>query len=159
MKSPSPPWCKVRSFWEGHKIWKNISLKIWRYWVTSNIRWKIFSNFVPFSKSPNFIFEQYNLKKKYKPLPVQTPFLPSFVCSPRFPPRVAWLLSARLADNWSFPPFAEWCRLYMKKVGSHPGRNQTVWWCRRSPRVSGSGLWLFPAHLFWSRDHSRFFLC
>ena len=31
------------------------------YWVTSNIRWKIFSNFVPFSKSPNFI----NTKAKW----------------------------------------------------------------------------------------------
>ena len=28
--------CKVRIFWEGHKIWKNLPLKIWRYSVTSN---------------------------------------------------------------------------------------------------------------------------
>ena len=25
--------CKVRIFWEGHKIWKNLPLKIWRYSV------------------------------------------------------------------------------------------------------------------------------
>ena len=32
-------------FWEGHKIWKNLQCKIWRYWVVSNFKWKIFSNF------------------------------------------------------------------------------------------------------------------
>ena len=26
---------KVRIFWKGHKIWKNLPLKIWRYWVAS----------------------------------------------------------------------------------------------------------------------------
>ena len=53
-------WCqlaantgKVRIFWEGHKIWKNLLLKIWRYSVTSNFKWKIFSNFVTFSEYPN----------------------------------------------------------------------------------------------------------
>ena len=40
--------CKVRIFWEGHKIWKNIPLKIWRYLVKSN--------FVAFSEYPNFNF-------------------------------------------------------------------------------------------------------
>ena len=25
-----------------HKIWKNLPLQIWRYWVTSNWKWKIF---------------------------------------------------------------------------------------------------------------------
>ena len=35
-------------FWEGHKIWNNLPFKIWRYRVTSNWKWKIFSNFVPF---------------------------------------------------------------------------------------------------------------
>ena len=45
---------KVRIFWEGHKIWKNLPLKIWRYSVTSNFRWKIFSNLVAFSEYPNF---------------------------------------------------------------------------------------------------------
>ena len=33
---------KVRIFWEGHKIWKNLPLKIYRYWVVSNFEWKIF---------------------------------------------------------------------------------------------------------------------
>ena len=33
---------KVRIFWEGHKIWKNLPHKIWRYWIASNIEWKIF---------------------------------------------------------------------------------------------------------------------
>ena len=28
---------KVRIFWDGHKIWKNLPLKIWRYWVASNL--------------------------------------------------------------------------------------------------------------------------
>ena len=32
---------KVRIFWEGHRIWKNLPLKIWRYWVA-------------FSEYPNF---------------------------------------------------------------------------------------------------------
>ena len=32
---------KVRIVWEGHKIWKNLSLKIWCYLVTSNFKWKI----------------------------------------------------------------------------------------------------------------------
>ena len=45
---------KVRVFWEGHKIWKNLPLKIWRYSVMSNFKWKIFSNFVAFSEYPNF---------------------------------------------------------------------------------------------------------
>ena len=45
---------KVRIFWEGHKIWKNLSLKIWHYSLTSNFKWKIFSNFVVFSEYPNF---------------------------------------------------------------------------------------------------------
>ena len=45
---------KVWTFWKRHKIWKNLPLKIWRYWVTLNWKWKIFSNFVPFSERPNF---------------------------------------------------------------------------------------------------------
>ena len=45
---------KVGIFWEGHKIWKNVPLKIWRYWVPSNFKWKIFLNFVAFSEYPNF---------------------------------------------------------------------------------------------------------
>ena len=40
---------KVWTFWEGHNIWKNLSLKIWRYSVVSNFKWKTFSNFVFFS--------------------------------------------------------------------------------------------------------------
>ena len=54
-----PIWVKVWTFWERHKIWKNLPLKIWRYWVTSNWKWKIFSNFVSFSERPNFT--TYNL--------------------------------------------------------------------------------------------------
>ena len=45
---------KVGIFWEGHKIWKNLPLQIWRYWVASNFKWKIFWNFVPTSESLNF---------------------------------------------------------------------------------------------------------
>ena len=32
---------KVQIFWEGHKVWKNLPLKIWHYWVASNCKWKI----------------------------------------------------------------------------------------------------------------------
>ena len=46
---------KVWTFWEGHKIWKNLPLLIWRYSVASNFKWKIFSNFVAFSEYLNFI--------------------------------------------------------------------------------------------------------
>ena len=35
-KINSRPLFKVLTFWEGHKIWKNLPHKIWRYWVTSN---------------------------------------------------------------------------------------------------------------------------
>ena len=46
--------CKVRIFWEGHKIWKHLPLEVWRYSVISNFKWKIFSNFVAISEYPNF---------------------------------------------------------------------------------------------------------
>ena len=46
--------CKVRIFWEDHKIWKNLPLKIWSHLVKSNFKWKFFSNFVAFSEYPNF---------------------------------------------------------------------------------------------------------
>ena len=36
------------------KFGKNLPLKILRYSVTSNFKWKIFSNFVAFSEYPNF---------------------------------------------------------------------------------------------------------
>ena len=36
---------KVWTFWEGHKIWKNLPLSIWRYSVASNFKWKIFFKF------------------------------------------------------------------------------------------------------------------
>ena len=36
------------------KFEKNLPLKIWRYWVASNLKKKIFSNFVAFSEYPNF---------------------------------------------------------------------------------------------------------
>ena len=45
---------KVWTFWEGHKIWKNLPLKIWCCSVASNSMWKVFSNCVPFSECPNF---------------------------------------------------------------------------------------------------------
>ena len=46
---------KVQIFWEGRNIWKNLLLKIWRYWVASNFKGNVFSNFVAFSEYPNFI--------------------------------------------------------------------------------------------------------
>ena len=45
---------KVRIFWEGHKNLKKLPLKIWRCWVASNFKWKIFSKFVAFSEYLNF---------------------------------------------------------------------------------------------------------
>ena len=45
---------KIWIFREGQKICKNLPLKIWRYSVSSNYKWKIFSNFVAFSEYPNF---------------------------------------------------------------------------------------------------------
>ena len=57
---------KVRIFWEGHKIQKNLPLKVWRYWVTSNFKWKIFSNFVAFSEYPNFnLVRFHNFKSRW----------------------------------------------------------------------------------------------
>ena len=44
----------VWMFREGHNIWKNLPLSIWRYSLVSNFMWQIFSNFVPFSEVPNF---------------------------------------------------------------------------------------------------------
>ena len=38
------------------KFEKNLPHKIWRYWVASNFKWKIFSNFVAFSEYPNFTY-------------------------------------------------------------------------------------------------------
>ena len=52
---------KVRIFWEGHKIWKNLPLKIWRYWVKSNYKWKIFFKFVTFSENLNFTKKSHNI--------------------------------------------------------------------------------------------------
>ena len=49
---------KLLTFWKGHKIWKNLPLKIWRYSVVTNFKWKIFSNLVFFSECPNFFCEE-----------------------------------------------------------------------------------------------------
>ena len=46
---------KVWIFWKGHKIRKNLPLKIWRYSIASNFKWKIFLNFVAFSECPNYM--------------------------------------------------------------------------------------------------------
>ena len=32
---------KVRIFWEGHKIWKNLPLKIWHYWMAANYSFEV----------------------------------------------------------------------------------------------------------------------
>ena len=53
---------KVRIFWEGHKILKDLPVKIWRRWVASNFTWKIFSNFVAFSEYPNFTIRRFQLR-------------------------------------------------------------------------------------------------
>jgi hypothetical protein len=45
---------KVWTFWEGHKIWKNLPLKIWRNWVTQIESGRFLKNFVPFSERLNF---------------------------------------------------------------------------------------------------------
>ena len=54
---------KVWIFWEGHKIGKNLPPKIWHYWVASNFKWKIFSNFVAFSEYPNFTLFRNKVEK------------------------------------------------------------------------------------------------
>ena len=41
---------------------KNLPLKIWRYSLTSNFKWKIFSNFVAFSECLNFTYCFFSLK-------------------------------------------------------------------------------------------------
>ena len=51
---------KVQIFWEGHKIWKNPSLRIWRYSLTSLSKWKIFFKFLAFLEYPNFNFLHCN---------------------------------------------------------------------------------------------------
>ena len=60
------PNIKVRIFWEGHKIWKNLPLKIWHYSVTSNFKWMIFSNFVAFSEYLNFNFSKFFWKTPFR---------------------------------------------------------------------------------------------
>ena len=48
------------------KFEKNLPLKIWRYSVVSNFKWKSFSNFVAFSEYPNFkyIHKIFSLRRK-----------------------------------------------------------------------------------------------
>ena len=46
---------KFRLSEKERKFEKNLPLKIWHYWVSSNFRWNIFSNFLSFSESLNFI--------------------------------------------------------------------------------------------------------
>ena len=58
---------KVWTFWEGHKIWKNLPFSIWRYSVVSNFKWKIFSNFLSFSGGPNFTFHWKMKTKEFLP--------------------------------------------------------------------------------------------
>ena len=48
---------KVRIFWKGHKIWKNLPPLIWCHSVASNLRWKIFFKFcAPLRISKLYIF-------------------------------------------------------------------------------------------------------
>ena len=56
---------KVWTFWKEHKIWKNLPLKIWHHWVTSNFKWKIFSNFVSLSECLNFNYLDPLVKWKW----------------------------------------------------------------------------------------------
>ena len=48
-----PLFYPAATFEEGAKPFFS-KVKVWTYWVTSNWKWKIFSNFVPFSECPNF---------------------------------------------------------------------------------------------------------
>ena len=45
---------KVWTFWEAHKIWKNLPRGLYIYLVNIQSMRKIFSSFVCFSESPNF---------------------------------------------------------------------------------------------------------
>ena len=47
--------CKVRTFWEAHKNLRNLPHSLYIYLVNVKTKRKIFSNFVCFSESPNFI--------------------------------------------------------------------------------------------------------
>ena len=53
---------KVKTFWEGYKIWKNLPL-VWRYCVNVKTSGRFFSNFVAFSENLNFTKLAF-LKKK-----------------------------------------------------------------------------------------------
>ena len=44
---------------KAKKCEKNLPQKIWHYWVASNFKWKIFSNFVAFSEYPNFTAQEW----------------------------------------------------------------------------------------------------
>ena len=45
---------KVQTFWEAHKIFRNLSHALYIYLVNVQTMRKIFSDFVCFSESPNF---------------------------------------------------------------------------------------------------------
>ena len=91
---------KVRISWEDHKIWKNLPLKIWCYWVASNFKWKICFNFVAFSEYPNFnvfCFHKYindvwcaTYAKKNE-----------FICIPR---KLSCLWIINMYEKWSYLP-------------------------------------------------------
>ena len=51
---------KFRYSEKAIEIWKSLPLEIWRYWVESNFKWKIFSNFIVFSEYPNFNQSQHS---------------------------------------------------------------------------------------------------
>ena len=54
--------CNVWIFWEGHKIWKNLPHKIWRYWLASNFKWKIFFEFCGLLRMSE---PKWELKREY----------------------------------------------------------------------------------------------
>ena len=79
-------WVKFGLSEKGTKFKKNLPLKIWRYWVTSNFKWKIFWNFVPFSESPNFTSIRDGLSLKLMgtyPKLISSTFASDFMASER----------------------------------------------------------------------------
>ena len=89
------PLFKVRIFWEGHKIWKNLPLKIWCYWVASNFKWKVSSNFVAFSKYPNFTNSLFFFRLMWIYYIIQLQFKRVFV------PQFTWEMFVK--RQWSIP--------------------------------------------------------
>ena len=111
---------KVRILWEGHKIWKNLPLKIWRYWVASNFKQKIFSNFGTFSEYMNFNIWHYSVTSNFK-WKIFSNFV-AFSEYPNFKVRIKprprtwrlWFCSCHDSTTVSLENEKKWCNLMIE---------------------------------------------